>query len=375
MAGIYIHIPFCKQACYYCDFHFSTSGKLREEMVASIILELSLRREYLETETVETIYFGGGTPSLLSPEELSQIIEAIYKNFTLIPQPEITLEANPDDLSFTYLKGLHQIGINRLSIGIQSFFEKDLKLLHRAHDREQAFNAVENARKAGFNNLNLDLIYAMPQSSNEEWEENLALMMKLRPAHLSAYALTIEEKTVFGNWYRKGKIRPVDEDKAADQLEILIKTTANHGYEHYEVSNFCLPGLESKHNSSYWLQKKYLGIGPGAHSYNHQERHFNIANNAKYVKAIKEGQLPLDGEVLSREDLINEYIMTRLRTKWGCDLGHLQNHLNFDLTKEHGAYLQKLEKDHFLEKQGDVLFLTSKGKMIADQITEHLFFM
>ncbi|BDD00239.1 radical SAM family heme chaperone HemW [Persicobacter psychrovividus] len=375
MAGIYIHIPFCRQACYYCDFHFSTSGRLRTEMITSIIAETALRAHYLSNEPIETIYFGGGTPSLLTANEIQRILDTIQAKFNIVSSPEITLEANPDDLHKTYLQDLKKLGVNRLSIGIQSFFEKDLKLLHRIHDRDQALNCVKDARDAGFDNLNLDLIYAMPHGTDAEWAENLRQMMQLAPTHLSAYALTIEESTVFGRWYQKGKLRPVDEDKAADQLEMLMDVTAQHGYEHYEISNFCQPGYESKHNSSYWLQKKYLGLGPGAHSYNGTERHFNVSNNPKYVKQLSADLLACEGEKLTDNDRINEYLMTRLRTKWGIDLRRMGKDLHFDLMKNYGDYINHLQLQGHLFINEENITLTRSGKMIADEITEHLFQM
>jgi oxygen-independent coproporphyrinogen-3 oxidase len=372
MAGLYLHIPFCKQACYYCDFHFSTQKDARQEMVEALCAELALQKNYLENEKVETVYFGGGTPSLLTQKQLDVLFHSIRNNFSVSPG-EITLEANPDDLSESNLRSLKESGINRLSIGIQSFDDATLKFLHRAHSSHDALASIELARKVGFTNLSLDLIYSIPGQGDQLWKKNIERAIALGPEHISAYSLTIEEKTVFGNWRKKGKLIPQHDDVAATQMEILIDMLGKAGYEQYEISNFCKPGFFARHNSSYWQQKKYLGIGPSAHSYNGHSRQFNLANNPLYIQSIEKGVVPSQLEVLSAANKINEYLLTSLRTKWGCDLTYLANTLSYDLLSEQKENIESLLKNGFLERKENLLLLTHKGKMLADKITGELF--
>jgi oxygen-independent coproporphyrinogen III oxidase len=370
MAGLYIHIPFCKQACHYCDFHFSTNQESREQLCGAIAKELNLQTSYLGGEKLETIYFGGGTPSLLSSSELEIIFSSIYKNYSVATDAEITLEANPDDLTKRKLTELKQSGVNRLSIGIQSFQDDVLKFFNRAHDSKESIECIAHAREAGFANLSLDLIYAVPGQDLNQWKKNIEQAMALKPEHISAYSLTIEDKTAFGQWQKKGKIKAVNENESAADLEVLMDMLSQHEYEHYEISNFCKPGFYSKHNSSYWKQRKYLGVGPSAHSYNVESRQFNISNNHLYLKAMAKDDVPFEREFLTREDKINEYIFTTLRTQWGCDLSYLETELGYHQDKR---LLQQLVDQQLLVLQGSVAQLTRKGKLLADQIATDLF--
>ena len=371
MAGIYIHIPFCKQACHYCDFHFSTDTSTRTELSQALVLELALRKDYLKEE-VDTIYLGGGTPSMLDLRELETLFNAIQKYFSLGANPEISLEANPDDLTREKLKDLRAIGINRLSVGIQSFDDQILKYLNRVHDAGTAYQCVEDARNIGFDNISIDLIYAIPGLSHDLWEETLQQAIRMSPEHISLYALTIETRTVFGHWSKRGKLSPVGEEMAAQQFERIMDALPPSGYEHYEISNFCKPGLYSRHNSNYWKRTPYLGIGPSAHSYNLESRQFNIRNNAQYIRSINACDIPFELEMLTRENRINEYILTTLRTKWGCGLNFLKQELGDDLLQRCGNYLAQLKQSGLVSLEAGTLLLTRKGKLLADQIAEDL---
>ena len=373
MAGIYIHIPFCKQACFYCDFHFSTSLKRKEEMLQAILSELQLRKNEFEDEQIETIYFGGGTPSLLTSEEIATIFKVIYRNYNVIESPEITLEANPDDLSESKIIALSNSPINRLSIGIQSFFEDDLQFMNRAHTAEESKNCLSVAMRY-FDNITIDLIYGVPNMSTKKWKENLKIAFDFGVPHISSYALTVEEKTALHNLIKKGTVPPINEQQALEHFNILVSETEKQGFEHYEISNFGKSAYFSKHNTSYWLGKKYLGIGPSAHSFNGKQRSWNIANNVKYIKSINNKTLPLEFEELSINNRFNEYIMTGLRTIWGVDLNKIEQ----DFGK---TYLNELNKNsqQFIEKgllkisSENKLVTTNKGKFLADGIASDLF--
>ncbi len=373
MAGLYLHIPFCKQACYYCDFHFSTNQSQKTELVRQIAHELYLQRDYLKGEPVETIYFGGGTPSLLTAKELEILFSAIYKYYPVAENPEITLEANPDDLTPEKLAELRLAGINRLSIGIQSFDENILRFLNRAHTAHEAFLCLEAAHEAGISNLSIDLIYSIPGQDDEQLRNNLAEAIRLKPTHISAYSLTLEEKTVFGRWASHGKLTAMEENLSASQFEIVMDTLTHNGYRHYEISNFCLPGYESKHNTSYWQQKKYLGVGPSAHSFDTDSRQFNISNNPLYIKALHDDRIPFEREVLTRENKINEYLFTSLRTDRGCSLTYLSLQFQYDLMKKSTLYLDKLATEKLVEITDNTLVLTRAGKLVADRIASDLF--
>ncbi len=371
MAGLYLHIPFCKQACYYCDFHFSTDNRGEEEMINAMVREIELQKEFL-TAPLQTVYLGGGTPSLIQPKNIVRLFNAVRGTFSLSSELEVTLEANPDDLTPERLHEFKKVGINRLSIGIQSFDDAILHYLHRAHDGAAAHQCLKDVADAGFTNFSLDLIYAIPGMTQELWKKTLAQAIRFQPTHLSAYSLTIEEKTVFGNWMKKGRLSVVDEEKAAEQFELLQSAMDAAGFEHYEISNFCRTGYHSRHNTSYWKQEPYLGIGPSAHSYDGTHRYSNIRNNGLYVKALGAGRLPAESERLTPENKINEYILTRLRTHWGCDLHFLRSSLHDDLLSRRGPYIDIHLENGLLTMTNGVLRLTRKGKLLADKITEDL---
>jgi oxygen-independent coproporphyrinogen-3 oxidase len=373
MAGIYIHIPFCRQACHYCDFHFSTNLDNRAAMTAAIATELALQRNYLSGQVINTIYFGGGTPSLLSTEELRMIQSVIVENFEVMANAEVTLEANPDDLTFQKLLDLRQAGFNRLSIGVQSFDNEVLQYLNRAHSADEAVKSINASRQAGFRNISLDLIYAIPGQHPDIWKQNIKQALLLSPEHISSYSLTIEKKTAFGNWYEKGKLIPVEDDAAAAQLELLVEELDQAGYEQYEVSNFSKPGFQSQHNSSYWRQQKYLGVGPGAHSYNGDSRQFNVKNNSLYIQSLLVGKIHFEHEILSHADRVNEYLLTTLRTSWGADLKFLSNDLRCDIVKLSSAYIESLIKNELATIENNFLKLTRRGKLLADKISSDLF--
>ena len=374
MGAIYIHIPFCKQACYYCDFHFSTSSKKKEEMIAAIIKEIELRKNELENTIIETIYFGGGTPSLLSISEINSIMEAVYEHHEVVENPEITLEANPDDLSKEKIIELSQSKINRLSMGIQSFFEHDLKLMNRAHNADEAKKCLEIATQY-FENISIDLIYGIPDCTNEQWIENIDTALSFGIPHISSYALTVEPKTALATFIKKGMIKNVDDEKAQEQFYILKDILDKNQFFHYETSNFVKEGFFSKNNTGYWLGKSYLGIGPSAHSFDGNQRSWNVRNNAKYIKAIQENRLPIEREILSTTDKYNEYIMTGLRTIWGVSVAKITQ----DFGEKYASYLaiqsQKYIKDELLIFDNGILKTTHKGQFLSDGIASDLFML
>ncbi|MFL1011034.1 radical SAM family heme chaperone HemW [Flavisericum labens] len=372
MAGIYIHIPFCKQACYYCDFHFSTSLKKKDELLQCLVKELELRKEEFENQTVETIYFGGGTPSLLSINELRLLIETVYKNFKVCNNPEITLEANPDDLSKNLIVQLSESPVNRLSIGVQSFFQRDLKLMNRAHNAEEAKACLRGATSY-FENISIDLIYGIPGLSHEEWVGNIETALAFNVPHISCYALTVEPKTALDSLIKKGIIENVDDDLAQLQFEILVEKLEESGFIHYELSNFGKPNYFSKNNSAYWQGKPYLGIGPSAHSFDGNHRSWNVRNNSKYIKGIEQNILPMERETLSVTDKYNEYVMTGLRTIWGVSIKKIEEEFGENYKK----YLIKQSRIYInqdlLYIEDNKLLTTKKGKFLSDGIASSLF--
>ena len=372
--GIYIHIPFCKQACHYCDFHFSTTLKKKGELVNALVKELELRKAELKNQTVETIYFGGGTPSLLTIDELQFLISEVYKNYKVAENTEITLEANPDDLSKNLIIELSKSPINRLSIGIQSFFEDDLKLMNRAHNAEEAKNCLQEATKY-FNNISVDLIYGIPGLTNENWIKNIETVLSYNIPHISSYALTVEPKTALETFIKKGIIDNVDDELAQQQFHILIEKLEASGFIHYELSNFGKPDYFSKNNSAYWLGKPYLGIGPSAHSFNGHQRSWNVRNNSKYIKALENNTLPIETEILSVADKYNEYVMTGLRTIWGVSLEKVEQ----DFGKQFKEYLLEQSQKHIIEHllylDNGKLLVTKKGKFLSDGIASDLFML
>ena len=371
---IYIHIPFCKQACHYCDFHFSTSVKKKGELVDMLCKELVLRKNELPDKVIETIYFGGGTPSLLSAEELKQIFDTIHSNFQVSDDAEITLEANPDDLTREKLEVLKVSGINRLSVGVQSFFEEDLKLMNRAHNAKEALESIQMAKEY-FDNISIDLIYGIPGMTDERWKENLKIALDLNLPHFSCYALTVEPNTALKKFIEKGIVKPVDDEAAKAHFEILVETLENEGFVHYEFSNFGKPGYFSRNNTAYWFGKPYLGIGPSAHSFDGNSRKWNISNNSLYIKALQKDNVPMQEEKLSGVDKYNEYVMTRLRTMWGVSTKEVEE--KFGLKYKNYLMVQAdpyLKKDLMILKNGN-LHITAKGKFLGDGISSDLFFI
>ena len=373
-AGLYIHIPFCKQACHYCDFHFSTSLKKKGKLVEMLCRELVLRKNELNSPEIQTIYFGGGTPSLLEAEELQQIFETIYSNYEIAENPEITLEANPDDLTEEKLKMLQASKINRLSIGVQSFFEEDLKLMNRAHNSEEALKSIKLARSY-FDNISIDLIYGIPGMSIEQWQRNIEISLELGVPHISSYALTVEPNTALQKFIERGKIKPVDDEAAKLHFEILVETLTKNSFEHYEFSNFGKPGYFSENNTAYWLGKPYLGIGPAAHSYDGNSRKWNISNNPLYIKALENDKIPQETEDLSLSDKYNEYVMTRLRTKFGVELAEVSGKFGEAYKAHFLEFAKPLQKEDLLQEKNGVFYITSKGKLLSDGIAADLFFL
>ncbi len=374
MAGIYLHIPFCKQACHYCNFHFSTSLKKKPELITAIAKELILRKHEIETP-IETIYFGGGTPSLLQITEIEFLLKTIYNNFNIISNPEITIEANPDDLmDFSVFEKYKKIGINRLSIGVQSFFDEDLQAFNRAHRANEAKTVLKKASKY-FDNITIDLIYGIPGLSKERWKENLEITFNFGINHISSYALTIEPKTALYQFIKNNKYPNVNEELALEHFKILQTETTKNGFIQYEVSNFGKPNFFSKHNTSYWLGKPYLGVGPSAHSYYKQERNWNIANNSKYIKAITNGILPIEKEQLSKKDLFNETIMIGLRTIWGVSLTDIKDNFGEETVKTLQHKAKKHINNQNLTQENNTLKATKKGLFLIDGIAADLFWL
>lgn len=375
MAGIYIHIPFCKQACHYCNFHFVTSLRYKNELIAALLKEIEitatssllLKENTSGPDTIETIYFGGGTPSLCTKEEIQSILEKIKLNFTVAATAEITLEANPDDITIEKIKEWKAVGINRLSIGVQSFFEEDLQWMNRAHNSQQAIESLELA-VAHFDNITMDLIYGTPDLTNEKWKQNVTTAIQLGVTHLSCYALTVEPKTPLHKMIAQHKTKDVDADKQSQQFLLLMQWLKEAGYEHYEISNFARPGFRSRHNSAYWQGKKYYGFGPSAHSFDGDARWWNIANNNTYIASINKGILPFEKEALTPSQKMNEYIMISLRTIEGLNLQKTTA-----ITKELIAKAKKYIDNGLLKREGDFLQLTDEGRLLADGIAADLF--
>ncbi len=375
MAGLYLHIPFCKQACTYCNFHFSTSLKQKDALLEALIREISLQQHWLAGSTVETIYFGGGTPSLLSADELMRLFDALSKTFKIDSLKECTLEANPDDLSLPYLRSLRHTPVDRLSIGIQSFREEDLRYMNRAHSAQQSDYAIKAAQDAGFDNLSIDLIYGTPGLSDMAWKENIAKMASLDIPHFSAYALTVEEGTALYHSIAKKGAAPVDAAQSAAQAEILMEEAPRLGYEQYEISNFARPGCYAVHNTSYWQGVPYLGLGPSAHSFDgDRTRQWNVANNALYIQSLLvDGKLPFEREVLTPVQRLNEYVMTSLRTMWGCDLQKVEREWGGEYRDEIVEAAKVYLKDGRLFIREQKLILTNAGKLFADGVAGDLF--
>jgi oxygen-independent coproporphyrinogen-3 oxidase len=374
MSGIYIHIPFCKHACHYCNFHFSTSLKKKEEMVLALAKEIEIRKKEFHDEVVETIYFGGGTPSILQISDIVLLIDAIYSHYNVIENPEITIEANPDDLSKERIIELSNTRVNRLSIGIQSFFEDDLKLMNRAHNSAEAKECLEFATQY-FDNISIDLIYGVPGMSNEKWLQNIETALSFNVPHISSYALTVEPKTALQTFIQKGIISPPDDEVASAHFQILVDKLMENGFIHYELSNFGKENFFSKNNSSYWLGKKYIGIGPSAHSYDGISRSWNVSNNSLYLKSISENQLPSETEMLSKTDKYNEYVMTGLRTIWGISLERIEREFGQTYLDYLNQQAEKYIDDHLLFVDENILRTTKSGKFLSDGIASDLFLL
>src|SRR5690554_437925 len=373
MAGIYVHIPFCKQACTYCDFHFSTSMRNKSNVLKSIEREAELRKDYFGEHNIETLYFGGGTPSLMTGGGLKSMIKALRDQYNFTPEIEFTFEANPDDLTAEKIEMLVENGVNRLSISIQSFDDKYLKWMNRAHRSIDSVTCVKRAQDAGITNISIDLIYGLPDLDNETWRQELDKAIDLGVNHISAYCLTVEPATALGFRVRKGTEKPVDEEAASQQFQIMIEKLEAAGFEQYELSNFARKGFYSKHNTAYWLGVPYIGLGPSAHSFKPAERAWNIANNVRYIHKIEAGELPLTQESLSQNDQFNEWIMTGLRTKWGVDITVGIQSFGIDLRDGNEAMIEKLIAEGKAEVNGNNFHLTRKGFFLADGIASSLF--
>ncbi|MCX8471299.1 MAG: radical SAM family heme chaperone HemW [Chitinophagaceae bacterium] len=378
MAGIYIHIPYCKQACYYCNFHFSTNTKSSPEMLQAILQEIEMRKHELNNQSIQTIYFGGGTPGILPSDDIKKIMHAIEDNFIVEKNIETTLEVNPDDMHPQKLKAYLEMGINRLSVGTQSFFEEDLQYMNRSHDAKAAARCVQEAQDAGFNNISVDLIYGFPLLTNEKWKQNINTALALQITHLSCYAMTVEVRTALEKMIRTEKLPPINHAQSAEQFEWLMHAIEDAGWEHYEISNFAKPNHRAVHNTNYWLGKHYLGIGPSAHSFDGSSRSWNIVNNALFIKSIEEHILPSEKEILTLHQQINEYIMTSLRMSDGMQLQKIKPNVT---TEEWQLFCEELEKNNALlnipsnyqTKEGAIITLNNKGKLYADRIAGDLF--
>jgi oxygen-independent coproporphyrinogen-3 oxidase len=376
--GIYIHIPFCKQACHYCDFHFSTVMKSKDDFVKSLLKEIFLQKDYfapsqLERAGVRSIYFGGGSPSVLSSEEIKSVLTEIKKYFSVDADAEITLEANPDDLTKEKLSELKEAGINRLSIGLQSFSDEELKWMNRVHSSEEGIASVKNAQAVGFKNISVDLIYGSPVLSHEQWKKNLSIVGELNVQHLSAYALTVEGKTALAKWVSSKQVPDVDEHKTAEQFDVLMDWAEENQFEQYEISNFAREQNYSRHNSSYWFGEHYLGLGPSAHSFNGTSRQWNIRNNYEYIRSINEGKIPFEKEILTDEQKYNEYVMTSLRTIWGCNIEVMRKQFGEKRAEIFFQNAMKFISEGLMKQQKQNFILAREGKFFADRIASELF--
>ena len=373
MAGIYIHIPFCAQKCSYCSFFSSVNHSKKDELYLSLLKELRLRKHYIKEENIETIYFGGGTPTIYSPNQIQKIITEIYSIYSIVDNAEITIEANPDDLTIEYLKNLQQTQVNRLSVGIQCFQNHHLKFMNRRHNGDEAIKCIENAKNMGFTNISVDLIYGIPNMTNEEWHENIKTALNLNVQHISSYALTIEDKTLLKHQLDKGKFKVKSDDVIYEEFKTLIYKLKQEGFEHYEISNFSLPNYYSKHNKSYWEQKMYLGIGPGAHSYNLNSRAWNIHSVESYINLIEQDKETYEEEFLTKEDEYNEYIMTSLRTKWGVNRQNLEDKYGRKLLERTDKISRKYMKLNYMTLKNNMYILTDNGVFISNDIISDFF--
>ena len=373
MAGIYLHIPYCKQKCTYCNFHFSTNTKNVNEMINAMLIEIENKKDYLFNKEIETIYFGGGTPSFIQTSHINSLIKKIFSLYQVKADAEITLELNPDDISENKLRELKSTGINRLSIGVQSFHDEDLKFMNRSHDGNMARNSIAIAKKLGFKNITIDLIYGLPNLSNKKWEANLNTVKQLKINHFSAYALTVEPKTKLDYLIKNKKLEPISDEKIEEHFKILQKSSERIGFVQYEISNFCKDKVISKHNSSYWKKKKYIGIGPSAHSFNGNSRQWNIKSNSKYVLKIKSQQKYYEIEKLSENEKYNEYVLTTLRTMWGVNQKYLNKNYNKKINLKFTALIKKWIESGDVIRENENFKLSKKGMLMADGIASDLF--
>ncbi|MDG2138685.1 MAG: radical SAM family heme chaperone HemW [Flavobacteriales bacterium] len=375
MAGIYLHIPYCKQKCTYCNFHFSTNNKNHREMIKCMEIELSERSDYLKGRKIDTVYFGGGTPSIIDTKYIKRLLDKIRALFPINKNVEITMEFNPDDVDDKKICELKEIGVNRISIGIQSFHNKDLVFMNRSHNAKQAVSAVEIVSRNGIDNITIDLIYGLPGQTNEMWEKNISELSKLNISHFSAYALTVEPNTHLEHLIRENKIPIIEDQLAEEHFKILQKKAEEMGYVQYEISNFCKDSMFSKHNSSYWKKKWYLGIGPSAHSFNESERQWNMANNSKYITNIKNKKSFFETECLNEKEKYNEYVLTSLRTIWGVEAEYLNSNFNEKINRHFQESCQKWILNKKMLKENEIFKLTKEGMLFADAISSDLFFL
>jgi oxygen-independent coproporphyrinogen-3 oxidase len=374
MTGIYIHIPFCRKACLYCDFHFSTNLENKKKLVDVICAEIKNRKNYLENKTVNSIYFGGGTPSLLSLGELEQILSAVRTNFEVNEKAEVTFELNPEDAETNYLREIKKLGVNRLSVGLQSFNEEELKWMNRAHNVQQNFDCIKIAQQAGFDNISIDLIYGSKFQTPETWRKTLQTAFDLKTQHISSYNLTVESRTQLQHLIKEKKEKEVDSEMSSQLFDILIEETEKNGFNQYEISNFCKPGFMAEHNSNYWKGLSYLGVGPSAHSYNSISRRFNVRSNAQYIQATEGGKPFYEEEILTANDKYNEYILTRLRTEWGCDTQEIKSNFGEKYATYFLSQLEPHKQKKFIDVKQNIITLNKQGKHFADGIASDLFY-
>lgn len=372
MSSLYIHIPYCKRVCYYCDFHFSVAMKNKDKLINSLKQELLMRKDYLGNAPLQSLYFGGGTPSVLEISEIEDVLNTVYALHSINSDAEVTFEANPDDLTREYLTGLRNLGINRLSIGVQSFHDKDLTWMNRRHNAAEAEHCIKLSQDCGFSNINIDLIYGLPTLSPDLWLKNLEKFVALEIPHLSAYHLTIEPKTVLGIWKKRGKVSEIAEEDSLKEFNMLVDFTSSHGYEHYEISNFCKDGKYSRHNLNYWMQGTYLGTGPSAHSYDGKSRQWNIAVNDTYIRNITQGLSYFDKEELSLSEQFNDYLLTHLRTRWGIQFDEVKGRFGEDYFSHLQKELSRYNKSDVLHIDNNGAALTTKGKLVADRVISEL---
>ena len=374
MSGIYIHIPFCRKACLYCDFHFSTNLEGKKQLVNAICKEISSRKDYLENKVVKSIYFGGGTPSLLSTLELGQVLAVVHTNFIVDAKAEITFELNPEDAEINYLKEAKKLGVNRLSVGLQSFNDEELKWMNRAHNAQQNFDCIKLIQQIGFENISIDLIYGSKFQTAGTWHKTLHTAFDLNVQHISSYNLTVENRTQLQHLIKEKKEKDVDSETSSQLFDILIEETEKNGFTQYEISNFCNPGFMAEHNSNYWRGLPYLGVGPSAHSYNGVSRRFNIRNNAQYIQATENDKPFSEEEILTVNDKYNEYILTRLRTQWGCDIKEIEISFGEKYADYFLVQLEAYKQKNFIEIKQNNITLNKQGKHFADGIAADLFY-